>query len=490
MKKKSLFILLSMTMWTTLGHAQQDDKLQSMFDSWRREIHSGFNDFRRQCLEDYIDFLRNPWKEFESEKPVPKPKEEPTPPVVMPDEEKDKPLDPKPVVIEEIVKPTPVPPQPKPIEPIEEVPVKKEAKHHFTFFGTAAEVRFDTANKIQLRGISADDIADGLEALSEEAYDNMIVDCLAIRQAHELCDWAYLLMIKALAESLYGTSTNEAALLTGYIYMQSGYKMRYGIGEGRLYALFATPHMIYEHDTFLVEGTRYCGLEDLPSRLQISDAVFPKEQSMSLYINKEQVFSEKMSQPRTITSKRYPDASITVSVNENLMDFYSTYPTSIVDDNVMTRWAMYAVTPMQEKVKEQVYPSLRTAIEGCNQMDAANRLLNFVQTGLVYEYDDEVWGDDRTFFAEESLFYPYCDCEDRAVLFTRLVRDMMGLDCILIYYPGHLACAVCFTEEVEGDYIMLNDKKFIVSDPTYIGAPVGKTMPDMDNQSAKVILLH
>jgi hypothetical protein len=41
---------------------------------------------------------------------------------------------------------------------------------------------------------------------------------------------------------------------------------------------------------------------------------------------------------------------------------------------------------------------------------AANMLLNWVQMGLTYAYDEKVWGHDRAFFAEESLFYPFCDC--------------------------------------------------------------------------------
>lgn len=112
-----------------------------------------------------------------------------------------------------------------------------------------------------------------------------------------------------------------------------------------------------------------------------------------------------------------------------------------------------------------------------------------MQTAFVYEYDDKVWGGDRAFFPEETLYYPYCDCEDRSILFTRLVRDLLGLKCILVYYPGHLAAAVCFTDSVSGDYIMLDGDRFTICDPTYIGAPVGLTMPDMDNQRAKVILL-
>ena len=172
------------------------------------------------------------------------------------------------------------------------------------------------------------------------------------------------------------------------------------------------------------------------------------------------------------------------------MDFFDTYPPSCINDNFMTRWAMYANTPMDETVKESLYPALRANIAGLSEKDAMERLLNWVQTGFVYEYDDKVWGHDRAFFAEETLFYPYCDCEDRSIMLSRLVRDLLGLKCILIYYPGHLAMAVNFHENVRGDYIQLKDQKYVVCDPTYINASVGMTMPNMDNSSATVILLE
>jgi hypothetical protein len=132
---------------------------------------------------------------------------------------------------------------------------------------------------------------------------------------------------------------------------------------------------------------------------------------------------------------------------------------------------------------------LRIAVEGLSEKDAVNKLLQFVQTAFVYEYDDKVWGADRAFFAEETLYYPYADCEDRAVLFSRLVRDIVGLDVVLLYYPGHLAAAVEFNEEVLGDYLLYDKRKYIVCDPTYIGAPVGRTMPNMNIQEAQIIIL-
>mgnify|MGYP007124231092 FL=1 len=209
-----------------------------------------------------------------------------------------------------------------------------------------------------------------------------------------------------------------------------------------------------------------------------------------MYIPQNQKFEYNASDVRTLTSRRYPDVQVQVQVNKNLIEFYNTYPSSEVNANFMTRWAMYANTPLDAKVKEELYPALKEKINGLSQLEAANKLLNWVQTAFVYEYDDKVWGHDRAFFAEETLYYPYCDCEDRSILFSRLIRDLLGLKTILVFYPGHLASAVCFTDKVAGDYIMLDDKRFIITDPTYIGAPVGNTMPDMDNTQASVILLE
>ena len=146
---------------------------------------------------------------------------------------------------------------------------------------------------------------------------------------------------------------------------------------------------------------------------------------------------------------------------------------------------------MDSSVQAQIYPVLREKLKGLSELDAANRLLDFVQNGLVYEYDDKVWGGDRAFFAEETLHYPFCDCEDRSILYTRLVRDLLGLDCALVYYPGHLATAVKFTELPDGTYYTTKNDglNYTVCDPTYINAPVGEPMKQYKDTAPQLIRL-
>lgn len=478
----------------SICHAQNIDtgKERGEMDEFVNSMNADFSNFRRESTLEFVEFLQNPWKEFEETKPVPLPNPKPVPPVIY-EEKEEKPVEEKPVVVEEVIAPEPVKeePQPEPVEPIEEVPVIKPAYLEFTFFGTPGKVRLDTSALPSLQGTDETAVAGMIRALSDNDNGNLILDCLEIRKQRHLSDWAYLQMLNAIAEAAYPDNPNEAQILLGYLYMQSGYKMRFGTDGSNIYMLYASRHVIFEKPSFYVGEDTFYGHKDLPARLRISQAAFPKEQSMSLLVTSNQDFECDKSEVRTIRSKRYPEMTFDVAVNKNLIDFYSTYPSSSIGGNIMTRWAMYANTPMDRTVAEKLYPQLKEILKDKSEIDATNMLLNAVQTGLKYEYDDTVWGTDRAFFAEESLFYPYCDCEDRSILLTRMVRDLLGLDCLLIYYPGHMAAAIEYSDDnVEGDYIMLDGHKYIVADPTYINAAIGRTMQGMDNATATVIKLN
>ena len=320
-------------------------------------------------------------------------------------------------------------------------------------------------------------------------YDNLVCDCLALRDNHQLCDWAYLLMLKGITDQFCGADTNESALLLGYLYYQSGYKIRFASDDNdHLYLLVASNDVIYDKPSYVINGEKFYPVHDVDVALNICTAKFPKESNLSLRIDKAIEFDKSATEVRTITSERFPDLHINVAVNKNLIDFYNEYPSSYTNNDIYTFWAIYADTPMNEDVKTQIYPVLREYIKGKSEAEAVGSLLNLVQTGLEYKFDKEVWGvEDRAFFAEETLFYPYCDCEDRAILLTRLVRDLLGLECVLIYYPGHMACAVHFSEPVDGDYYTYGGKDFTVCDPTYIGAPIGRQMPDFADKEATLI---
>ena len=468
----------------------QNNDPRKEYEEFKQQAMQKYKDFRKEANEQYAMFLKRAWDQYNALPAIPKPKDETMPPVTIPEEDKNKPIESNPIHIKEVVVPPAPNPQPTPIAPIKEDSQPQEREVEFIYCGTKYQVHLNKDLNLSLHDCNNEQLSNVWTQLSAEGVLNSTIrDCLAIRVSKKMCDWAYLNLLSSFSKAIYGT-TNEATMLTSYIFSQSGYKMRIGRNRQHLYLLYASEHGIYEIPYFNIDDLNFYPFECNETQLEICDASFPQEKPLSLFIQQNQKFEYKASDLRTLTSKQYPDIQVLVQVNKNLIDFYNTYPTSEIDGNFMTKWAMYANTPLDEHIKEKLYPALMDKINGLSQLDAVNKLLNWVQTAFVYEYDDKVWGHDRAFFAEETLYYPYCDCEDRSILFTRLVRDLLGLKTILVFYPGHLASAVYFTDSVSGDYISLNGKRYVITDPTYIGAPVGMTMPDMDNTQASVILLE
>ena len=501
MKRFTISLILVSLPLMLLSQNDNSDDVKDNFNSYRESLIEKFygsnkkmvkdyNDFRDRAIADYVEFVRRAWKMFESEPPVPAPKEVPIPPVVIPREDRVKPIEERNILVDEVVAPLSFAPQPQPVIEIQEIPELHENFVYFTLFGTDVKVRFNTAGKVVVRGTDEDDVADAIEAMAESKYDNTLLDCLALRKGLNLSDWAYLQLIDAFAKKLYGSDKNSAAVFASYLYMMSGYKVRVGTDDRKIYMLFACEEQIYNRNAFIVGNTAFYGIDELPARMYICEAAFEKEQELSLAVKGGQRFAYNASAPRRITAKDYPEVSVEVVVNENLMKFYDTYPTSHIGNNLMTRWAMYANVELDERVRNGVYPALAAAINGMSEVDAVNRLLNIVQTGLVYGYDSEIWGEDRVFFAEESLYYPYSDCEDRAVLFSRLVRDLVGLDVALVMVPGHMLAAVHFNSEVCGSFMTLDGRNFVLCEPTCSdGAPVGLVKLD-DDAKLQVYLLE
>ena len=168
-----------------------------------------------------------------------------------------------------------------------------------------------------------------------------------------------------------------------------------------------------------------------------------------------------------------------MAYNPDLINFYKTYPQADL--------SVFFNAATSTQAKQSLVEVLKPYTSQMDELKAANFLLHFVQTAFQYKTDDEQFGREKFFFAEELFYYPYSDCEDRAILFSYLVREIMGLKVVGLNYPNHVATAVAFNSEVNGDYLMYKNKKYILSDPTFINAPVGQTMPQFKNVSPIVI---
>lgn len=466
------------------------EQMRQGFDDQKASKQKEFREYRDKVNAEFARCLGRPWKEVQREEPK---KEEGF--KDLPDSVTFTISGSETVIKKSYVISASLPvaaPQPQPIVPIEFEQKTDQLSLYLDYFNSPCSIHFNPSKRPVLSDNTETAVMEMWQQLSSEDCDNLISDCLNIRERLSLCDWGYLKLTESVADLIYESpdESNSATVLQAYLMNQSGYKIRLGRDTlDTIHLLVATADDIIEKSHWSYQGSHYYLADDSEMlSLFMVKASFPGEKSLRLSIDVPQNLEPDPSPQRSLQSSRYQEASTVSSVNENQMNFWSTYPKPF-KGATRTSWAYYANTPISPSVKEMFYPGLVSSIEGKDQLEALNILLNFVQTAFKYEFDDVVWGGERSFFPEETLFYEYSDCEDRAILFSRIVRDLLGLEVILVYYPNHLATAVALDVDCPGDKLIYNDKKYTICDPTFINAYVGATMDGCDNATANIIVL-
>ena len=290
-----LFGVISMT-----ANAQVNG-FEEAYKAFRQQAIQDYENFRDKVNKEYADFMRQAWERYQALPEIPKPKDEPpVPPTPYPKDDKEEPIKDTPQPYEEIIPIVEPEPQPKPVAPIREQPQPEETYFNFAFFQTPCRVRLDESHRFTLKNCQMNTLADAWERLAGSEYNNVIRDCLELRIRHRLCDWAYLLMLQELSDAYFGRNTNESALLCAYLYCQSGYQMRLGLGNDRLYLLVASKHQIYESGYWEIDGMSYYPFNCQEQSLEICGASFPNEQPLSLLVNESPLFTERLADSRTL----------------------------------------------------------------------------------------------------------------------------------------------------------------------------------------------
>lgn len=357
----------------------------------------------------------------------------------------------------------------------------ESGRSKIAYGGLAFYLNNSLNRKCSLNGLNENAIADAYEALCNSDYKPLLADCAQIRKDLRLNDWGVFTLVRQVADTYCGTA-NESIVMQQFLLNEMGYKARMArkAKEDKMMLFVATDCSIYAHPYITLNGQNYYNLSGNNEQCQfyMCQKDSPKaKNSVGMQLKEAPLF------PGTVVSSTHQAkgsaARVTVDVPKALMDFYKDYP--------QCDYSVYFNAPVNAAMENRILSSLAPLVQGRNEADAANILINFVQTAFQYQTDGQQFGYEKPFFVEELFYYPYSDCEDRAMLFSYLVRKLLGLDVVLLDYPEHIATAVRFNGNVSGDYLMVNGWKYTVCDPTYIGASIGMTMPRYKTVSAKVL---
>ena len=333
----------------------------------------------------------------------------------------------------------------------------------------------------KMRNISENAVADNYESMSRADYQTLVAEIAKTRKSLGLNDWAETVLIKNISDVLCGGDASSSVVMQHFLLTERGYKARMAMSANKtgMMLFVAVDCMIYARPYITLDGSKYYNMSSTEAcPFYMCEKSSSKSRNMvSMYLDTPLQLNDGM--VSTTHTNKAGTVSVTVDVPKSLMSFYKDMP--------QCDYSVYSKAKVNPYVENKLLTSLSKAIAGKSETDAANMLINFVQTGFKYATDQEQFGYEKPFFVEELFYYPYCDCEDRSILYAYLVRRLLGLDVVYLDYPQHIATAVCFKGNVQGDFVMVDGRKYIVCDPTYIGASIGNTMPQFRNVAAKVL---
>ncbi len=362
---------------------------------------------------------------------------------------------------------------------------------NFSFYGSDLQVRFNAARRVKVKSCSGGELVRCLDWLNE-ATEDAIEDCLRIKKEMNLSDWAYLQLLDKMTTAGLG-KTNEAVLMMAWMMDSSGYDVAICRVPARtLRILFMSDvelpglasYQFYDKVYYLYNSTTKSQVKGFDPLSSAGNPIaFKKLAGQRL------AFSP--SEARTVTSKKNQDLSVSYTVNKNVIDFYASVPQLKITEGVGEFLASKANAPLDIMLKESLVTDLKRKVSGMKQKDALQQLLWWVQTGFDFAYDEDVWGYDRPFYAEETLFYPSCDTEDRSILLSRLVRDVLDLDVVLVTYGDQTAVGVCITDDsVPGEYVVYQGMHYVVCNPAHTPSAIGAALPAMAGKEKTVRLLQ
>ena len=454
---------------------------QKDFNSFKGSISQQFDNFVQHNDSVFIQFLAQSWKEFNGVQ-----NKMPTPPKPVQQPKVDSPVKPEIPVKSDTTNLSPVLDNEQLIPvPKDSVPKKVEAfstastSSSFMFYGSVISMPRPGSGIPKLNTLTKDGIIGFFASASNSSLLNSMTRTVKESSADcKLNDWGLASMLMTAAQKLYSTR-NEQVLFTWYALIRNGFNAKVGYNRERVYLLLPATEKVYSL-SYSINGISYYLIDfDLNNQqanlLSIYEADYPGNKTGFSFLITESPQLGNQFMTKTIGIGTFFD----LKINTNLINYYANYPTCELK--------VFFAAPLSEAVVRQLDAYFNPALVNKTDDERVAFLLNFVQRGIKYQTDQEQFGREKYLFAEETLFYPAGDCEDRAILLAKLIRRYTKLETIGLLYPEHVSLAVNIQNVTSGKYFTYKNKRYYNCDPTYLGATCGEIMPRFMNSIPEFI---
>jgi hypothetical protein len=477
--------------------AQNKSNMQKSFDDFLKNTNQSFASFQNSVNTNFASFqdslntafaenLKRQWKEFKVFAPIQRPiKPSPVKPPIADAERKTTPHE---IQIEEVISDIP---ESKSNDTAKQIMVINENSQteieimDIELWKSTCKIPYAKGiEKIKLKSIDGNSISEFWTSIDMTSSKKTVNKIIEITNTCALNDYGILMLCKELSDKIFPPSNNkknESVVFLIYLLNQLSLDAKIIRINDSLQPVFASEQMIYDIFSTEINDKKYFLLfpHDIPTSMSSYDANFSQDVrnfDFNIYqpLNIGTAVVEKSMQIKKLNK------TVNLVYSESSIEYYKTYP--------QTEITVHANAAVSNLFRKSVINQFKPLLAGNSEYDAVGILLNFMHFAFEYENDTLQFGYEKWNFCEENLYYPYNDCEDRAVLFSYLVRELLHLDVVLLEFSDHLSTAVKFNYPVEGDFLTITGEKYIICDPTYLNASVGMNPPEHNAEKTRVFL--
>ncbi len=476
MFKKSIFLISLVSVLTASGYEQ-----------WLKSQNEQYTSYKKSMDEEFSEMLKKDWEAFKAMS-TPSPYKKPKP-IIIPKIKKEiiipkKEIIKSPKIVIKAIKKKKIT-----IPKIIQKPIKytNSKKITFNFYGENIVLQYDKRSSFKLSKIDKDSISNYWNIMGKTKYKELLKQINIQFNNLNLNDWAKYQFIYKLGMQIY-KNENIANLFTWFTLVKLKFDAKVGYGKNKIYLLSTMQHSLYQIAFFKLKNKKYYVLTPNGRVGKIGNiytyaADYPKANNkLSFVIDKEIKLYNNINYKKLKFKFANKTYNIDVKYSKDLINFYKSFPQS--------DYSVYFNTQNSTSLSTTLLKKLQPLLRGKTEIEAVNLLLRFTQTAFKYKTDQKQFNYEKVMFPEETIFYPYSDCEDRSIMFSYLVKSLLRLDVVGVKYSDHLATAVAFSSNVSGDKFKYKNKHYTISDPTYINANVGMAMPQYKNSKFKIISLR
>ncbi len=286
------------------------------------------------------------------------------------------------------------------------------------------------------------------------------------RRRFELNDWLYVKLVRETVDRIADFALeNERRVLEFHLLTLAGYDVRLCYDSQTMFVYGYTNDALFEVPMITNDERKYVNL---------TSALSP-ERNTTRSLNLHPIRPLPSGDPLSFTLGNIP--KLTPNMQNRTFRFRyqdELFTVHGLSDRTVAAWmhdypffeeGLYLEAPMAELTKNRLLDELRPFLEGRSQLEQLELLASFTRSAFVYKEDKKSFGYSKPMIADEVLFYPVSDCEDRSALYFMLVRDLLNLPVVAIAYDDHLSIAVS-SPELTGKGFWHKGKEYFVCDPT------------------------